>query len=259
MYPSLSKYDALSEIKNRINDNKFVTSMNKSALIELAILSLEFMSFTFDQKYYNENQGLFIGAPTSPCFTEIYIQRVKENYIQTILNAPRLWYRKVDDTFAITSYGIGEILQKLNDIDENIEFTMEKTSEGNLPFLDCIISLNEKREIKTKVYRKPTHTGQYTCFSSNQPLHVKLATIKNLVRRVKFICSDQTSLNEEISYIRKPMQLNGYPLNVINKTIKDTLQSHNYEHKSKELEPLKMFIPYEKDVAEKLKKEWKQL
>ena len=50
------------------------------------------------------------------------------------------------------------------------------------------------------------------------------------------------------------MQLNGYPLNVINKTIKDTLQSHNFEHKSKELEPLKMFIPYEKGVAEKVKR-----
>ena len=122
---------------------------------------------------------------------------------------------------------------------------MEKASEGNLQFLDWIISLNEKREIKTKVYRKLTHTGQYTHFSS---------TIKNLVRRVKFICSDQTSLNEEISYIRKTMQLNVYPLNVINKTINDTLQSHNSEHKSKELEPLKMFIPYEKGVAEKLKR-----
>ena len=50
------------------------------------------------------------------------------------------------------------------------------------------------------------------------------------------------------------MQLNGYPLNVFNKTIKDTLQSHNFEHKSKELETLKMFIPYEKGVAEKLKR-----
>ena len=49
------------------------------------------------------------------------------------------------------------------------------------------------------------------------------------------------------------MQLNGYSLNVINKTIKNTLQSHNSKHKSKELEPLKMFIPYEKGVAKKLK------
>ena len=50
------------------------------------------------------------------------------------------------------------------------------------------------------------------------------------------------------------MQLNGYSLNVMNKTIKDTLQCHISKHKSKELEPLKMFLPYEKGVAEKLKK-----
>ena len=49
------------------------------------------------------------------------------------------------------------------------------------------------------------------------------------------------------------MQLNGYPLNIINKTIKGTLQIHNSEHKSKELKLLKMFIPYEKGVSKKLK------
>ena len=81
---------------------------------------------------------------------------------------------------------------------ENIEFTMKKTSEGNLQFLDCIISFNEKREIMRKVYRKPTYTSQYTKFSPNQPLYVKLSTIKTLVRKSKFIFSDKTSLNEEI-------------------------------------------------------------
>ena len=50
------------------------------------------------------------------------------------------------------------------------------------------------------------------------------------------------------------MWSNGYPLNVINKTIKNTLQYHNSEHKSKELQPLKILIPYEKGVANKLKR-----
>ena len=197
MYPSLPRCDVLSIIKNRINGNNFVTSVDKC----VSILSVEFMSFTIDQKYYNQKQDLFKGAPCSPCFGQIYIQRVEENHIYAILNNPRLWYRKVDDTFAITSHDLGETLKKLNDIDENIEFTMEKASEGNLPFLDYIISLNEKRETITKVHRKPTHTGQYNHFSSNQPLHVKLSTIKTLIRRPKFIRSDQTSLNEELSYI----------------------------------------------------------
>ena len=35
MYPSLPKYDVLSEIKNRINDNNFLNGIDKCALIEL--------------------------------------------------------------------------------------------------------------------------------------------------------------------------------------------------------------------------------
>ena len=76
---------------------------------------------------------------------------------------------------------------------------MKKTSKEKLLFLDYINAV------------------QYTHFSSKQPLHVKLSTIKILVRREKFVCSDQTSLNEEVLYIRKTMQLNGYPLTVLKK------------------------------------------
>ena len=68
MYLSFMKYNVLSERKNRINHNKFVTSIDKCALIELAILSLEFMSLMIDKIYYNQKQCLFTGAPTSPCF-----------------------------------------------------------------------------------------------------------------------------------------------------------------------------------------------
>ena len=93
-----------------------------------------------------------------------------------MLNAPCLWYRKVEDTFAIASHDLGETLQKLKDINENIEFTMEKASEGNFPFLDCIISLNEKTEIITKIYGRPTHTGQHTHSSSN---HTACKVINN--------------------------------------------------------------------------------
>ena len=38
----------------------------------------------------------------------------------SMLYTPRLWYKKVDVTFAITSYDLGETLQKLNNIDDNM-------------------------------------------------------------------------------------------------------------------------------------------
>ena len=83
---------------------------------------------------------------------------------------------------------------------------------------------------------------------------MNLATLNSLVRKAKFTCSDQTSLNKGISYIKKTMQLNGCPLHFITKTINGPLQFDNWKRKSIDLEPLKTFISYQKVVAEKLKR-----
>ena len=91
-----------------------------------------------------------------------------------LYNIKHLWYRKGENTFEIISNDLGETLQKVNGIDEKLEFPLEKAMEGNLPFLDCIINLNGKIQIITKVYKKPTRSGEYTHYSSNQPLHVNL-------------------------------------------------------------------------------------
>ena len=55
---------------------------------------------------------------------------------------------------------------------------MKNAFEGNVLFLGCTISLNQKRNLISKEYRKPTHTCQHTHFSSSQALNVKLSTIK---------------------------------------------------------------------------------
>ena len=69
----------------------------------------------------------------------------------------------IHDTFAITSHDLVKTLEELN-IDNNIEFIMESAKDGKLAFLGCLISINENRELRTEVCRKPTHTGQYIHF-----------------------------------------------------------------------------------------------
>ena len=102
MYPSLPKQDVI-EVVRRTNDENFKPSMNKKALIELVIISVEFMSFSCDGQYFNQKDGLFIGSPTSPAFAQLYIQRVEEIHVYRMIHTPRLWLRKVDDTFVITN------------------------------------------------------------------------------------------------------------------------------------------------------------
>ena len=43
-------------------------------------------------------------------------------------------------------------------------------------------------------------------YTSNQLEHVKLGTIKRLVRRAKIVCSTEESLTDEIDYIKKTNQ-----------------------------------------------------
>ena len=254
MYPSLPKQDVITEVIRRINNENFKPKMNKEALIELVSISVEFMSFSCNSQYYDQKDGLFIGSPTSPAYAELYVQRVEEIHVYRMIHAPKLWVRKVDDTFVITKYDKIETLNELNSFNNKIKFTYESPVDDKLPFLDWLIEINNERKLQTSVYRKKPHTGQYMHYTSNQPEHVKIATIKTLVRRAKIVCSTKKSLSDELSYIKKTMQLNGYPEKLVTNTIKRTLL---YQNKIKNTDPIekpKLFMPYEKGISEKLKR-----
>ena len=77
MYPSLPKQDVITEVVRRIKDKNFKPSLNKKALIELVIISVEFMSFTCNGQYFDQKDGLFIVPPTSPAFTGLYSNKMK--------------------------------------------------------------------------------------------------------------------------------------------------------------------------------------
>ena len=134
MYPSLPKQNVFTEVVRRINNENFKPSMNKKALIELVIISVEFMSFSCNGQYFDQKDGLFIGPPTSPAFAELYIQRVEEIHVYRMIHTPRLWLRKVDDTFVITKYDKIETLHELNKFNCKLQFTYESVTNNTLPF-----------------------------------------------------------------------------------------------------------------------------
>jgi hypothetical protein len=77
----------------------------------------------------------------------------------------------------------------------------------------------------TKVYRKPTHTGRYLHFKSNQPHHVKRGVVHSLVNRAKVICQNLKDFNNEIKTIRHYLVLNEYPKEFVDSVIKPSARS----------------------------------
>ena len=85
---------------------------------------------------------------------------------------------------------------------------MDKFENGKVHFLDLEIS-----ESGIDVFRKTTHTGQYTNFHSFEPWSRKTAWIKSLFCRAVQICSNTFFLMRQISIISKLMAWNGFPAN----------------------------------------------
>ncbi len=49
--------------------------------------------------------------------------------------------------------------------DPCIQFTIERESDGQCPFLDIHLNREEDDSISTSVYRKATHTDRYRAFT----------------------------------------------------------------------------------------------
>ena len=91
-----------------------------------------------------------------------------------------------------------QLLSYLNNMNQNIQFTME-TSHEKIPFLDVLIILTKDLKntnlyhVSTDIYHKPTDTFSYFPFTSCAPRHISRNIPYNLARRVMTIVSDQST------------------------------------------------------------------
>ena len=90
-------------------------------------------------------------------------------------------------------------LEHVNTIDEHIQFTGEEAyHDGSIPFLDVPLIPDEEGNLKTTVYRKPTHTDLYLQWDSNHTVSSKYSVVGSLQHRASTICS-----NKELLKVRR--------------------------------------------------------
>ena len=129
--------------------------------------------FLFQGKYYEQVQGAAMGSPISPLIANIFMEEFEVQALQSFPNPPSLWLRFVDDTFVIGKVEHSQdLLRHINNLDPHIQFTVEPTIQGSLPFLDTLVTIQPDNTLSTSVYRKPTHTDQFstgTAATTSQP------------------------------------------------------------------------------------------
>ncbi len=89
----------------------------------------------------------------------------------------KFWVRYVDDVFALhklTDRELDLILKKMNSINKRIQFTCEKESNRQLPFLDILID-GSTEKFTFDIYRKPTFCPHFIDTTSFHPSKQKLS------------------------------------------------------------------------------------
>ena len=108
---------------------------------------------------------------------------IEEQAIHNAVLLPKVWKRFVDDSFAIIKKSaVLSFHDTLNFIDPNINFTIEHEQNGQIAFLETLVSRNNC-SISIDVYCKPTHTDRYLDYNSHHDYKHQISTATTLINR----------------------------------------------------------------------------
>ena len=157
--------------------------------------------FSLNGHLYKQIDGVSMVSPLGPTLANIIMTEFEQEIVKSLINSGliRFYKRYVDDTLILMGPSdIQLILTKFNSFHPNLQFTVDEFSDNDIHFLDIHIHPSG-----TSVYRKPTHTSQYSHISSFTPWSRKIAWIRALVNRAyKFVSFVQVQLHAVLVYMQ---------------------------------------------------------
>ncbi|XP_055304824.1 uncharacterized protein LOC129569719 [Sitodiplosis mosellana] len=153
LFPSIPIRQTIDLIMKKWRKLYRKTAMSKKIFVELLeFVLLEAAVFAYGDMYYQQIDG-----------TEIIDQ-----VLDTLDWTPKMLMKYVDDIFVIIPRNkLDEFVSKLNAVfPQKIVFTVEKETNGTLPYLDLLIQRGDNNDIKVDWYQKPTAANRILNFQS---------------------------------------------------------------------------------------------
>ena len=132
------------------------TKLTKSGILNLLNLCLS-TEIQFEGSFYQQISSTPMGSPLSSFLAEAVMQDLEH---QVLLNNTevKLWDRYVDDVFSIVkTQHIRTLFDTINNITDRIAFTIEKEKDGQIAFLDVLLTRTDNGTIETH-YTEKRHT-----------------------------------------------------------------------------------------------------
>lgn len=240
LFTSIPTPEVKSILKALIN-NSNLTHSNQTNLFRSIEICLDQNYFKFNSKIYKQTNGLPMGSPLSPLLAEVFMANFENilfstNMKESLVKYIYFWARYVDDIFCIwtgTDRQLSKFLTHLNNINKNIEFTIETEENCSLNFLDLKIS-RKNNTFDFDIFRKPTTTDTIIHANSNQSWQIKMSAFHSLIHRLLSVPLSQDNYQKEVNIIKTIATNNGYSPSIINKLIRNkkhkNIQKQFYTH-----------------------------
>ena len=161
-------------------------------------------------KLYLQIDGVTMGSPLGPTFSNFYMGDLEERTFNGILQKPAIYARYIDDVIVLIN-NQQDIIDLQNCFQNNsvLQFTYELNVDNKLPFLDVLID-NNTGSIKTTVYRKPTDEGHCLNANSECVQRYKDSVIFSYINRAFKITQSWHDFHLELNRIKQLLINNNY-------------------------------------------------
>ena len=151
------------KVLKKLNIQLTRTNHHINYLNRILHLILTKTAFRFYDYMYEQISGTTIGTICAPSMAIIFMGKIEEEFLATRTLLPLVWWRYIDDIFMVWPHSPTELysfLSALNNVHETIKFT-SNASQESVSFLDVMIHKDNKGQIETGLYTKPTDAHMY--------------------------------------------------------------------------------------------------
>ena len=103
LYTNIPLNEGIAACKEALNSRELPVPPTAD-LCHLIWLILSLNSFTFSKKHYLQIQGTVMGTNMAPSYANLFTGKLEQEFLQTLNKKPRVWWRYIDDTFAIWTH-----------------------------------------------------------------------------------------------------------------------------------------------------------
>ena len=222
---------------NLIFNHNVNLNVTKKELKKLFLFATSQTHFIFNNRFYNQTDGVAMGSPLAPALANIFMGFYESKWLNEYnLNKPKFYLRYVDDILAAFNKEQDSLnfLNFLNKRHPNIIFTIEKQINHSIVFLDVFISGINNQNLTLQTYHKLTYTGLLLNFNSFTSFSYKISSIECLIDRLFKICNNWNSFYNDIENIKSNLVKNAYPPFLVNEVIKKYLD-YNFSSNQNQL------------------------